>query len=417
MKFYIKTKLSENMSETPEGYLLCLNVPLTHTGKLTYVKGEHPFSEEINTLTVTRSIEDLELAIPTFPGKSITIEHPAEFVTPDTWQDLTHGTVINVRRSLDKIEVDGNMEDAILGDFLITTKDAIKAVKQGLREVSLGYDALWEHTGNNSAVHKKIVGNHIALVNTGRAGANFSIKDSGEQMKLEQIQAKFKKMFGKTLDEAFAEKEKDEPVVDAVAEIEGQIKDLQGKLEEAKKAKDAPPPAVDPAAPAPDAGGDKLDKIISLLEKLCGADADSVVDADETEVVEDEFPDKDKEEKEKAKDSVEHDEATKSHAEILAPGIAMTADVKTKALEVAYKTKDGKKIIDALTAGKKLSEVKNHDVIFSAAAEVLKSKRTEDFGKHASVASAVDAFPSLKTVGTMTAEEINKKNEEIYKTK
>ena len=45
MKYFIKTKLSENISETPEGFLLCKNVLLTHTGELKYAPGEHPFDE------------------------------------------------------------------------------------------------------------------------------------------------------------------------------------------------------------------------------------------------------------------------------------------------------------------------------------------------------------------------------------
>ena len=423
MKFYIKTKLSENISETPEGYLLCKNVPLTHTGKLIYQKGEHPF-DEIDELIVTRSKDELfsEKTMASFVGKSITIEHPEGFVTPETWQELTHGNVLNVRPSQDKIEVDGNPEDAILGDFQITTEKAIKEVKNGLREVSLGYDALWEHTGENFAVHKNIVGNHVALVNNGRAGKDFSIKDSKESILKTQI-AKFKKLFGKTLDEAIGEKEKEVAAKDdgAVAKIEAEIAALQAKLAEAKKAKDEAKEEPVVKEESKD-DGDKLDKIIGLLEKLIGHEEKEVGDDDNKEV---EAKDDDKEEVEEVADDKEEkedkyegkdSEAVKCNAEILSPGIALTKDVKKLALESCYKTTDGKKMIDLLIGDKKLSEITENDVIFSAAAQLLKKSRTETFSKVASKASAVDAFPSLKNVG-MSADEINQKNENFYKTK
>jgi hypothetical protein len=59
MKFFIKTKLSENISETPEGFLLCRNVPLTHTGALVYQKGEHPFDDVNGEMTITRTSDEL----------------------------------------------------------------------------------------------------------------------------------------------------------------------------------------------------------------------------------------------------------------------------------------------------------------------------------------------------------------------
>ncbi len=413
MKFFIKTKLSENLSKTPEGFLLCQNVPIAHTGKLKYARGEHPFPD-IGELEVTREQSELHspATIASFTGKSLTVEHPVDLLDADTWKESTHGTVLAVRASPEKIDVDGNLEDALLADILINSAEAIQEVENGKREVSVGIDCLWVQTGNNSAVQKNIIGNHIALVNTGRAGKQFSITDSGEKMKLEQVLAMFKKITGKSFDEAMKED---------VAKDGGSADEIKAKiaaLQEELKALESAPVKDESAGGAPAAeGGDKLDKILALLEKMCSGTAGDEKD-EKAELVMDSAEEKAEKEKQAANDAAAIDDETGSRAEILAPGIALTKDVRAKALEVAYKATDGKKVIDSLLGGKTLEETLkgDHSVLFTAASEMLKSDRGFNFAKFSKNASAVDAFPTLQATG-MTAEEINKKNEERYKTK
>ena len=130
--------------------------------------------------------------------------------------------------------------------------------------------------------------------------------------------------------------------------------------------------------------------------------------------VEDEGEEEDKEDKEKKK-SASND--TKSRAEILSPGIAMTKDVKVKALIAAYKTTDGKKIIDSLTGGKNPSKiaVKDASAIFIAAAELLKAKRKDSFV--ATKMATIDSYPHLKGDDKNSPDAINKRNAEFYKNK
>ncbi len=436
-KFYIKTKLSENMSLTPEGYLLCKNVPLTHTGKLKYVSGEHPFSEEgIDELIVTRSKAEIhsEKMMASFLVKPVTIEHPEDMVSPENWQQLAHGSIVNVRPSPEKIEVDGEMEDATIGDLMIMTAEAIRQIiEEGLREVSLGYECVWEIVKNNLAVHKNIVGNHVALVSTGRAGENFSIKDSGERMKITELQAAFKKKFGIGLDDALKTKTPLKPV----APVKKPAKDSPERLaaidaEMEKLTKEKADLENPPAPAASDEGGGetsgmeaKIDKLIELVTKLVApagdADEEEVVeDSDEDEVLEVEDEDGDEEgEMEAAGDSVDEvDDETAATAEILAPGIALTKTVKKDALEACYKTTDGKKVIDKLLGGQKLSSVKDHSILFNSAAEVLKVRRTTTLKRVSAVSSTKDTF--LDTVpkdGVMTAEKLNELNAKAYATK
>lgn len=452
MKFFIKTKLSENISETPEGFLLCRNVPLSHTGPLLYQTGEHPFDDVDGEMTITRTPDELfsEGTISSFEGKSVTIEHPQEFVSPDNWQELSNGILMNIRPSPEKIEVEGSMEDALLGDLLITVKEAIDLVQDGLREVSLGYDALWVQTSEDTAVHTKIRGNHCALVDSGRAGINCAIKDSkGEIIMSVELQKKFKKLFGKTIDEAVKEEEKKSKDADKDeddkedkkkakdAEEEKKKKDKADDADEdeddKKKKKDKADDADeedDKKKKSEDADADmgaRMDKIeaclAKILEKLSGDgevmddEDDMAMDAEEEEESEDAYDD---EEDKKSKDADEEDDKKKGkagdtmrRAEILAPGIKKSADVKARALAQAYKTKDGKKIIDVLAGGKALKDIKDITPIFVAASEMMKTSRVNDFASVRAV--SIDNFPALKQPkGSVSADDINKKNAEFY---
>lgn len=102
------------------------------------------------------------------------------------------------------------------------------------------------------------------------------------------------------------------------------------------------------------------------------------------------------------------DAETIARAEILAPGIAKTADVKAKALTAAYGTEDGKAVIDSLLAGKTFDSA-DKDMLFVAASEMLKSVRRSQLN----VRVSLDSLPSMKS-GDMTPEKINAMNAARY---
>lgn len=173
-RFYVSEQLSEHIGETPEGFLLCKDVPLTRIGEFDYTAAEVPVEGGMDGVVKIQRDEDevfSEKAIASFEGKPLVLNHPDGVVTPENWKKLSHGYVQNVRRG------DGEMKDLLLGDILVNTKEAIELVKSGLREVSLGYDAEYEQIEKGRGRQSNIVGNHVALVTKGRAGSRCAIQD------------------------------------------------------------------------------------------------------------------------------------------------------------------------------------------------------------------------------------------------
>lgn len=116
-----------------------------------------------------------ERAVRSFIGKPITDDHPTQAVTADNWRQHARGTVMGAMR-------DG---DYLTFDLLLTDADAIAKVEAGKRELSNGYSANLEFgqfTAADGTVcdarQTSIAGNHVALVDRGRAGPDCRIADA-----------------------------------------------------------------------------------------------------------------------------------------------------------------------------------------------------------------------------------------------
>lgn len=452
MKYYTTSKISENIHETPEGFLVCVGVPIARTGEMKYGEGETPLETGDDGLVLI-SRKEKEVFRPetmaSFEGKPITITHPTDFVSPENWSRLAKGVIQNVRRGT------GEHENDLIADLLITDSVAINLVKNGLREVSCGYEAEYIQTGEGQGRQTKIVGNHLALVEEGRAGSSYAINDhkgKGSKMKLGE---KIKSIFGKAQDEAlalvkdadgaeekkddkakdaFGEEKKDEkkePSKDAAAydELKKMVGDLAAKIDGMMNAgKDASsqptnnePAKVDakdePAAAAASLE-DRLSAIETAVAKLLegkaqagDADEDSEESEDSSSGEEKESEDDDFEESTMTGDTGD----TASRIEILAPGMKATAkDAKSKALKAAYLTKDGKMVIDRLTGGKApvLDSAEKIETLFIAASELLKQSRTSEL---AGTKQTRDSDSSgAKDKGPMSAEAMNEINAKHY---
>tara|TARA_Y100001951_G_scaffold102557_2_gene109418 strand:- start:1010 stop:2143 length:1134 start_codon:yes stop_codon:yes gene_type:complete len=115
-----------------------------------------------------------EKSVRSFIGKPITDDHPKEAVTSGNWKKYARGTVMGAIR-------DG---DYLAFDLLLTDSEAIRAIDAGKRELSNGYAADLEFGDFTApdgtkcqARQTKISGNHVALVDRGRAGAECRIGD------------------------------------------------------------------------------------------------------------------------------------------------------------------------------------------------------------------------------------------------
>ena len=210
--FFAPERISDTRHKTPEGYLVCLNVPIARTGSMEYLDGEVDGIEAGEDGVIIAVRDDSIFAAATlasFEGKPVTLDHPSSLtVDPDSWQRLAVGVAQNVRRG------SGSEADLIIADLLVTDGRAIERIESGdLREVSCGYSASFEQIGKGRARQVGIVGNHVAIVSEGRAGARCSIKDSkgvGVDFKTQ-----FKEWLGKMTKVADempeAEKPKDKP--------------------------------------------------------------------------------------------------------------------------------------------------------------------------------------------------------------
>ena len=175
---YYGTRLSENISRRePEGYLLCLNVPVARTGTQEYLPEElglPPVRGDPGRLIPVERPEEEVFApatIASFEGMPVTNDHPPEGVTLENIRYLQKGHAHHIRRGT------GEEADLLLADLIITDPGLIELIlHEGKREISCGY--MYElREENGKYVQRNIRGNHIAVVDSGRAGPRVSIKD------------------------------------------------------------------------------------------------------------------------------------------------------------------------------------------------------------------------------------------------
>ena len=177
---YYGNRLSENISRRePEGYLLCLNVPVARTGTQDYLPeelglatGSFSFASGPGLISVYRPEEEVFApeTMASFEGMPVTNDHPPDGVDVDNIRRLQMGHAHNIRRGT------GEEADLLLADLIITDERLIEAILNGKREISCGYTyELAEENGRY--IQRKIRGNHIAVVDAGRAGPRVSIKD------------------------------------------------------------------------------------------------------------------------------------------------------------------------------------------------------------------------------------------------
>ena len=267
-KSYFGTRLSNNIAKTPEGFLVCYNVPIARTGYQDYAPEEVGIenAKVVNGIVkVFRSPEQVfaTATIASAEGKDVTDLHPSEWLNTINHSSYSKGHCQNVRKG------EGEFADFLIADLFIKDAVLINKIDNGQREVSCGYNHDYAET-ENGIEQINIIMNHVAIVPNGRAGKEVSIRDAKPNIKKE-----LNKMSGKTwkekifgmgmkefakdatpeqVAEAMSEKEPEESSKDenAHSEAMGQIleslKAIEArlsKLETSEAAEETPEEAID----------------------------------------------------------------------------------------------------------------------------------------------------------------------------
>jgi hypothetical protein len=160
------------MTKTDEGYLICHDVPINRIGVQDYVGDEIGINDN-NMHKVLRRPEEVfsPPALASFEGKAITDGHPPKAVIPENIQFYGKGHAQNIRKG------SGKNAGTSIADLFITDPQLIREVQNGKRDISCGYTYDLVPNKNGTFEQRNIRGNHIAVVDEGRAGHRVSIKD------------------------------------------------------------------------------------------------------------------------------------------------------------------------------------------------------------------------------------------------
>lgn len=258
-RFLTTEKISPLKEKTPEGYLLCRDVPISRVGSFEYSAAEvglpNLTGSPVHVLRPEEQIFNPE-TIASFEAKPVVIGH-ARFADPDNWREIAVGTTQNVRRG------EGDKSDFLLADLLLTDRKAIEAVESGdLKEVSCGYDADTQETPEGIE-QIGIVGNHVALV----VSARCSGCKIGDGSMTTSLKTRLRKLFRDGNEEAFNEEVDKLQVQDADPEptpaptptLEERLAKLEAMVAALAKGQAQKPVGDADTPPAPDAGADQND--------------------------------------------------------------------------------------------------------------------------------------------------------------
>lgn len=411
--------LSDNQETTPEGFLLCKNVPIARTGDQLYTADEIGLEARGDGLVkIVREADQVfaDQTISSFEGKPVTIDHPdGTDVNPSNWRDLTVGIVQNVRRG-ETIE-----DDLLLADLLITDQRGIDAVRNGLKEVSCGYDADYVQIELGLGRQENILGNHVALVERGRAGARCSIRDKDIEMKTKSKQPKWLDKLRAFLKDAETEMAAEEKKTDDEDLEKEDQNGGEGGEDDSKKTDDEGDDPIEARFVALESNQAEIMSQLKALAEAIGGNT-ATGDSDEDDEDEDQTQD-DGEDLTEAKTAETNSDATGKtydslrqvimRAEILAPGIQIPSgdairakgakdSLMRKALAVVLEKPETKEMVKPLLLGRELGKLTGDSLktAFNGASELIRAHNnakgvrsgvtTKDFGK-ATTAADINA--------------------------
>jgi hypothetical protein len=184
IEYFTSETIGPNRARTPEGFLICYDVPAARIGEMLYASHEVPGELGVaqdGKVRVTRSAAEVfdPRSMASLNGKPVTDDHPPVDVDPANWGFYLKGVVVNPRRG------EGELRDFLVVDMIIYDAAMIEEIEAGKREVSCGYNPeylqlLDRETGTpipGRGEQVKIRYNHLAVVPAGRCGPFCSIGD------------------------------------------------------------------------------------------------------------------------------------------------------------------------------------------------------------------------------------------------
>lgn len=222
-----KLNVSTKRIYTDEGFL---RVPATisRIGIQNYLAVEMGLTdrEPTDIIKVYRPAEEVfkDESLKSFESKPVTNNHPPEMVDSKNFKDYTVGhSSSEVRR----------MDNVVETDLTIMDEESIKDIESGKVELSNGYLADIDWTPGVTpdgeaydAIQRNIKGNHIAIVERGRAGAACRVADNLPNQDNEVIMPKI------TIDGV--DYEVSEQAAQAVGKLQSNLTDAEKNTEKAK---------------------------------------------------------------------------------------------------------------------------------------------------------------------------------------
>lgn len=280
MKAFYGSRFSPNMTRTPEGFLICHNVPIARTGTQKYLSTEVGGNDN-SIVTAYRLEEDIftPAVLASFEGKPVTDDHPADMVDAVNYTGVAKGVCTNVRRGID------SERDMIVADLIIMDSVLISEIEAGKREVSCGYTCQYEPY-KDGVKQTNIIGNHVAVVNNGRAGNRVAIKDKNSILGGKNKMAKkkgniFTRMFASYARDEDTTPEEVKEAADAISDLEDVNDDDDVKVADTDEIVQAVQDALSPVV-----------QRLSRLEKALD-EAKAEEEADVLDELEEEFTDSD----------------------------------------------------------------------------------------------------------------------------
>ena len=222
---------------TPEGFLRA-NAAVTRVGVFDYDAEELGIKGVNGKVKVMRTRESVfhPETIASVRDAVLTLGHPPEDVSPENWRTLAVGNAIG-----EPGPVAGD-EDLLGSGVIIRDEKAIKALDDGLRELSIGYEFMYRKASGGAGYDYESVGpmhvNHHALLDKGRAGPRVRVFDSSKENEMEI--AELEKALDAAVAKAIDSKGKGETDIPAItkavmATVKDELQPIRDELDKQKR--------------------------------------------------------------------------------------------------------------------------------------------------------------------------------------